>query len=99
MQIDAYGSTDQVDAIYVATILLAVDYWMIPFLMGKYQTPWALKNIAAPALSELDKADRLSAGAIKTALRWTDFDEEPTFLEWIQRKVEWVLEVLKLAAF
>ena len=99
MQIDAYDSTDQVDAIYAATILLAVDYWMFPFLMGKYQTPWALKNIAAQALSELHKADRLSAGAIKTALRWTDFDEEPTFLEWLQRKVEWVLEVLKLAAF
>ena len=99
MQIDAHGSTEQVDAIYVATILLAVDYWMFPFLMGKYQTPWALKNIAAPALAELHKAERLSAGAVKTALRWTDFDEEPTFLEWLQRKVQWVLEVLKLAAF
>jgi hypothetical protein len=48
---------------------------------------------------ELQIADRLSAGAIKTALRWTDFDEEPTFLEWLERRVQWVLEVLKLAAF
>lgn len=99
MQTEAHDSTDQVDAIYVATILMAVDYWMFPFLMGKYQTPCALKTIAAPALGELHKADRLSASAIKTALRWTEFDEEPTFLEWLQQKVEWALEVQKLAAF
>ena len=99
LQMDAYDCTTQVDAVYVATILLAVDYWMYPFLMGKYDTPFALKRMVDPALLELQKADLKSADAIRACMSWTKHDEEPSWMDWLIGRVLRLMGFLKLADF
>jgi hypothetical protein len=95
----APGSPDERDAVYAATILLGVDYCFLPALCGKYDAPDALKSVVWPTLQQLDSQAPQGACALRTCMRWGNFDEEDYFIDWLEARMQRALDVLKLAAF
>lgn len=95
----ALGCTEEIEAVYVATILLAIDYFFFPALYGKYDAVDALKTIVSPVMQRLGINAPKAATALRTCMRWGNFDEEGFFTDWLERRMERALEVLKLASF
>lgn len=98
-QDQAVEFTSEVDAVYVATILQAIDYLMFPALCGKYDTPHALRQIVHPHLQQLLKVDVPNAWAIQICMRWNRYDEEGEFNTWLAQRMGFALRVLELASF
>lgn len=95
----AHRCTVDVDAVYVATILMGVDYCFLPALRGKYNAADALKTIVLPALRRLDRNAPEAAGVLRTCMRWGDFDEESYFVDWLKKRMHHALDVLDLLQF
>jgi hypothetical protein len=95
----AEGCTDEREAAYAATILLGIDYCFFPALRGKYDAADALQSIVRPALQRLDRNAPKAASALRTCMRWGNFDEEGFFIDWLEARMQHALEVISLARF
>ena len=95
----AQGFTREYEAVYVAAILHGIDYCFYPALRGKYDAPDALKSIVWPALHRLDRNAPESAQVVRTCMRWGNFDEEGVFIDWLEQRMQYALEVLRLTLF
>ncbi|WP_342619558.1 hypothetical protein [Rhodoferax sp. GW822-FHT02A01] len=98
-QEDALDFTANVDAVYVASILYALDYCMFPALCGKYDTPHALYWMVQPYLAQLRVRDQPSANTLQLCMHWDQFDVEGDFREWMQGRLDNALRLLELASF
>ena len=95
----AQGTTEEREAVYAATILLGVDYCFLPAIRGKYDAADALKTIVWSAVQRLDRNAPKAAFALRTCMRWGNFDEEDYFTDWLESRVHHAMDVLKLIAF
>jgi len=98
-QEDATDFTANVDAVYVASILYALDYCMFPALCGKFDTPHALYWMVQPYLAQLRTRDKPSANTLQLCMHWDQFDVEGDLCEWMQGRLDTTLRLLDLASF
>jgi len=95
----AHGSAEELDAVYVATLLHGIDYCFFPALRGKYDAVDALYSMVYPALVRLDTRDPKAASALRICMRWGNFDEEGFFADWLQARMCHAIDVLDLSHF
>jgi hypothetical protein len=91
--------TPESDVVFVATLLQGIDYCFFPALRGKYHAADALKTIVWPAVQRLDRNAPQAGGVLRLCMRWGNCDEEGEFTDWLEQRMHYALEVLKLAQF
>jgi hypothetical protein len=91
--------TPEADAVFVASILHAVDYCFLPVMRARLSAPDAVRTILRDPLRSLERAAPESAEVLRSCMGWGNFDEEGLFVEWLEERMHMALDVLYLSSF
>ncbi len=86
-------------AVYVATFLHGIQYFLQPSVGGKNALRDVMYTLVRSALQRLEFGNPGMANLLRLCMGWGNFDEETVFTEWLQARMRRAISVLDLAKF
>jgi hypothetical protein len=82
------------DAIYVATILHGIEYWLKPCVQGSTTVREVMTTLVHEPLCRLDREDLKASQALRLCMGWGNVDEESAFTQWLEERMHRAISVL-----
>jgi hypothetical protein len=89
-----FFSAAEREAIYVATILHGIEYWLKPCVQGSTTVRDVMATIVQDALRRLDRENSKASQALRLCMGWGNVDEESALTQWLEERMHSAISAL-----